>query len=327
MAFYDSYFEINPDIYFLFNVLSIVFSLFLIYKSIKYFQLIRSTEYLIIAGIFLRYAYTNWVIVRVIYYENFTVHWINQADYYWQGFPWVMGFGIAVALGNMLILYHVSHILDFAEKRWLKITFGIVSVIAALWALFTIIWGLETAIAENWNAWNEIGVPKPYKWYHKFFFFHFLFSDENVSAQLPAILVNLTLIFAYVTIKPEINSKPIIISRILWISFGISNIINGVINIYVNQGSLADWDLERTFNSLNTAEFISVSAIIILLLLYPETLLVSRYQIINAHNLYKMVDKSSNVEITTGLPFISTSNSLQEYISNLPPELIFAPQD
>ena len=117
MGFYDKYFDVPPDVYFAFNVITVLLSILLVYKSIKYYQQIRSIEYLIIAGIFLRFAYSNFVIIRVIYVTNFTVYWINQDSQYWEGYPWVAGWNAAVALADVLLMYHVYHVIDFTKDE------------------------------------------------------------------------------------------------------------------------------------------------------------------------------------------------------------------
>ncbi|MCH8908382.1 MAG: hypothetical protein IH840_14940 [Candidatus Heimdallarchaeota archaeon] len=292
----------------------------------QYYKITGSKLYLPLIVLFIRYAIWNAVIIRVIYYENFTIDYGEQDPHYWVGYKYV-GFIVLLAQVGMLMLFlHVFRMKKFSEQHVTYKIFSsylLIELVTHIVA-FTIHY-VETLFTSNWSFSGTLGYWNPYKWYMKLFPSYLYIPDISPLANpwyviLPGLLTYVFVAYTYLTIKPETDTKGLLYSRIAWFIFVTSAFIFDFANILVGTEVVGFSDVLIIFNWGAVAEFISVAGIIVLLYFFPETLLITQEQIFRATNLYKILEEKSMVQV--GLPFINRTEQFMDYIQQLPPELL-----
>jgi parallel beta-helix repeat protein len=144
------------------------------------------------------------------------------------------------------------------------------------------------------------------------------------SFQLLVFLINVFIAFAYLTAKPEVKTQKIIISRVFWVIFGLSNILLESISLFnvANVFGLADpfaW-----FALLSVKQTILLLGLTFLLVIAPESLLITRAQIFQARKLYEKIEKGDLGPRMLGEPrfhLLDYKTRFKVYMDSLPPEL------
>lgn len=136
---------------------------------------------------------------------------------------------------------------------------------------------------------------------------------------------------AYSRLIPVFKTKNIRIAKIAWVLFGSLMMIKWF--IYINLQN----DLQLLINIpflepvrlllLNSQpyeylETISLLVLMILIALYPETLLISEYQILEAKKLYNLIEKEEDKKWNFQIK--NTIKNLNDYIKEIPQVLIDA---
>jgi hypothetical protein len=163
----------------------------------------------------------------------------------------------------------------------------------------------------------------------QFWVLRFFFQTTQGALVFFLTVMYLVLAISYVTLKPVINSRNIKISRIVWIFFSLVSMLKWFAFLsFENEFNLfsslpffqelrslwIDYDI---FEILETISLVSLMTVVGL---YPESLLITEYQILKAKKLYSIIQRNKMSEENTQLDDINIS--LKNYIQLLPFEII-----
>ncbi len=322
------------DLTFIFLSITIVAGIFVIYKSIRHYQLIRSQEYLLLAYYF--FTLTFFALIRIVfaYFSYADIWYYAQDDRYWNFWNFIWLFEIllntAWAIGIIALLIHVYRLIDWKNRHTvLKTTLILFFIEGVLQAIYYSLFIISMHISQDWaTASYTTGSDV---WFLRLWVFQFFFQSVNGGTQFYMVLLYLLLGLAYLTLKPLNETRNIRLSRYLWIFFSVGLALKWFAflsfeNDFQFLASLFPFftDVRTIYFDLNLHELletISTLALMIIIALFPETLLITEYQLIQGVHLYRFMD-SKGESYKRRFQLLDTEKSLAEYVQSIPPELI-----
>ena len=306
------------DFYFVLYLLTIIAGSYTIYRLTRFYLDIRSVDYLLIAlfifgtavCLFMWQLWTDYlspfgqfVVIRspevlFVWPELF----VGRAAYYWGHFlllimvirlrPWKEYH--PVIKGILLFLVLESFLLTMADLvhglYWPRIMQEGDSVYSEIPPLtFTVILAplLEPFIPGSWLVGSGV--------------FNIAF---------------LSTIIAFLTLKPEINVRAVRISRISWIIFGGVKLLEPLYRLVLSIGFdviLPHFDL---FELVVIFALVAVVFLVSFLAIAPEALLLTKWQLMRAKNLYAIYEREEQARSGV-LGFLDHEKRLKDYLDYL----------
>ncbi|MFW9997731.1 MAG: hypothetical protein ACFFD4_37170 [Candidatus Odinarchaeota archaeon] len=297
-----------PDIFLVIYVLTIIAGSYTVYRLIRFYLDVRSVDYLLIAffvfgtivyftiwqlwldylspfGLFIQDPY--FVVGYVFESENiYPEIFVSSLGYFWGYFilliilirlrPWKDYH--PVVKGVLLLVIIES-------------TFNVIKDIA-----FNYIWPImfspEFTTAEYIAEYTSL--PLSFT-----MILNILLADASLSTILVYyplyIMTFLSVIIAFLTIKPEIETTAIRISRFTWIVFGVVKLLEPL-NAYLTGIVSAGETYFVAKEIVIIVAFLSTLFLLSLLATVPEALLITNYQLMRAKNLYAIYESEQERE-------------------------------
>jgi hypothetical protein len=123
------------------------------------------------------------------------------------------------------------------------------------------------------------------------------------------------LVLAYATVKPVTVTKEITRARVAWIVFGVLYVVRWLINRLDISEIVQGLITPQAFEFL---EFLAIVILMVIVALYPETLLITKSQLLQANRLYSIV---TDIDSQPKDSIFDYNTRIQTYLQKLPPEL------
>lgn len=313
---FNPLFNTPPDFMFYFNGIIVIVALFAWYRLTRFYFELGSIEYLLLA--YFCFGIALWQLSNQMWYINLSPafsYFVDQNPEFWRIYPeWII-YRQPFWWGGILIFIHAIRLRGWDSfNRPMK---GLIIILLVDSILSNPIMDISTHIVA-WQTQNLNISFYENLWYLK----HSIALAISwwYGPFIDSILMYIIVIYAYMTMKPSRINKSIKISKIGWISFAIIQITYFIVwatDIVVNaipDINEALWDFLAVLNGL------SLILIMMLLLLVPEALLISKYQLFKATKLYSFVDTVPGQKSEHLLPLnlLSYKSRLRDYILSLP---------
>lgn len=319
-----------PDLEFVVMVLSIIAGLYVIYKSIRHYQMVGSKEFLLIAVFFL--SITVFTAFRVYtgyisdffdeYYGNRNPAAMQQISPLWMIVHIIWGAGIVA------IIVHLLRLIEWRRRHpILKGLLLFIAVEGILEAIYYISFNFQMFYNQDWLYYADNLLTVDHYPFTNLWFFHLIpFISPSTALYVYLGIQNLLLALIYIIIKPIVTSREVKIVRVAWILFGTIVglrwilFLPVIVEIPFFQENMSFW---FTFAQLSTAaeflEFLALTGLALAVARYPEALLITEFQVTKAAKLYQYIE---DYELISRLPnLISTEKHLVNYIQSVPPEI------
>ncbi|MCY3414309.1 MAG: hypothetical protein INQ03_21870 [Candidatus Heimdallarchaeota archaeon] len=265
-----------------------------LFRNLLYYKKTRSVDYLLVGIFFFQISTVFTFTVYTKYFmqnpslRDLWRYYFHQSDAFWQILWYNIPINIFWAIGMLCTIIHTFRTLNFkARSRSIRVLFAIISIELVLQALYFIILYLswlskDFSIILNTSEWSEYNIDR---WYYRLWFSQLLFTPM-LALNIGHSVMYLQLGLAYIFSRHEISSPQLRIPRSIWIFFSITFsftwILNGILWLY---GDTGPWRLLYDFNNiLRLLAFMSIAYVVFF---KPETILISRYQVIKAYDIYK----------------------------------------
>lgn len=301
-----------------------------LYMCVKNYVLIRTKDYLLLTIFFFGQTfYAFWrLLTRIHILVGPTDNYPTIDPLWWeQGWLQIL---VNTAWGIMLVALMIHIIRLFDWKKLHAVTKGILLVIL----LEIIGLGFYFCIYPIWYFEQKVyylGYWTTPEWYTKLWLTHWIISPPIAAMNaLGAFILYPLLAVAYYQIKPVVENRRIRTVQFLWIFFAI---VNALTSLYFLSMT---WDMfsvqydpviyQTALDGFELLSFISIASILLVVSFYPESLLITETQLIQARNLeetFKTGHLSSTESRSTSkyFSFLDSKKKLVEYISSLPQEL------
>ena len=301
---YEPFFNRGLDGFLFLYLTVIVISAFTVYRLIKYYYEFQSFEYLLIAFIMYHFGFSFFLYQT--YVDYIADNLIDSRD---KSEMNSLG-GYYYFLSQLLVVWHAIRIRGWKNSQRITRVFMVFLVYINS---VIIMLGLEGELSSTPNdQWNF------FIW--KFEIFHRFSNHELMYLTAPTVLTYLFVILTYLQIKVYARNKVTTITKVMWIIFGIVIIIQRVISDYVNEFGI---DQENVFRIWAVGTFLIMVVIQITLVLFPESLLITKNQILQAHNLYKIANRSGKGSFDSKVYSAFDYHArVSSYLDSLPPEML-----
>lgn len=302
---YDPFAARDFDGFLILYIAVIIISSFTVLRLIKYYYVFQSFEYLLVAFIVYHFGFSFFLYqIYVDYIADSLIDTRNQSEMNSLG-------GFYYFLSQLLVAWHAIRIRGWKNSNIMtRIFMGFLIYINSI----VILIGLEGELSSNPQQEGSFKI-----W--SFEIFHRLSDQDLIYLTIPTLLTYLFVIITYLQIKVYAKNSVAKATKTVWIVFGTFIIIQRLIS-----DNLADLDLSQheAYQIWAFGTFIVMIVIQIILFLFPESLLITKNQILRAHNLYKIANSK---EKSTGdrSRIYSTFNyqdRVATYLDSLPLELL-----
>lgn len=309
-----------PDVNFYLNVVVTFLGIFALQYTMRVYRKIRSNDYLLMSiSLFGIVASYPWL----IYLLYFTPAWFSylwiQDDRWFDYQGWITLFITLFYLSYFCLYLYVIRLRSWKSYKPLtKFFLSLLTVEVFLGSVaHTFIYNVTLWITRDWSIHSGEVVP----WFFNISLIR-LFSPTSEIADLLhdkelRFVTAIVVIIYFSTIKPSSNARPVIFSRLIWIFFGVTNLIINLVSSYFILFGETDANLFLLSIGIY-GEVVMIIVLVIMIVTFPEALLISDYQILKARRLYPIVKEESE---RPSLDLFNFDKRLKEYVSTLPEEL------
>lgn len=318
------------------RIIIFLISIFALYKSLLHYYKIQSIDYLLIAIVFFGYGYLqlHWALFQP------TINKLKLAKdpSFFNLIPQILVVQIFWVLGIWAFLVFLARFINIKKQsRSIQLLYGIFCIEGVLEGFYYVlspIYMLTSSTFQNYQL---------SEWYLQIWFSHFVIdlillvlsvfiSHINTSSVTPVlgvdfyiVILDLFIAIIYFRTKPIVKTKQTDVSRYAWILFGIFNGFSWIcymalIILMQYSNVLAS---QEVYFMISLIQFLGMGLLMIVLSFYPEALLISDYQIMKAQKLYQFVEQIEKPK-PTPLQFLDINQSLNDYVTKLPPELLMS---
>ncbi len=283
----------------------IVISSFTVYRLIRYYYEFQSFEYLLVAFMMYHFGFSFFLYQTYVdYIVDNLIESRNQSEMNSLG-------GFYYFLSQLLVVWHVIRIREWKISRPItRVFMGFLVYIN----LVVILIGLEGELSSNPTAQSTFAM-----W--NFEIFHKLSDQDLIYLTVPTVLTYTFVILTYLQIKVYAKNKVTSATKVVWIIFGSFIIIQRIISDYVEELGISQHDV---FQIWAIGTFLVMVVIQITLVLFPESLLITKNQILRAHNLYKIANTHEKRIFDRSREYSTFDyhDRVASYLDSLPPEML-----
>jgi hypothetical protein len=275
----------NIDFTMLFQIGTVIIGIIALYKSIGNYRLIRSKDYLLLFLII--FGMTLYTFYGLLYRFEILMSYGRAApdgNQLWWDQDWTQII-LNTAFGIMIVAFVIHSIRLYIWKNSHIITKIILLVIlfegiahAFYYFIYPIYYfEVQEFVLFFWST------PE---WFLQLWFLHWIIQPPVVALNALALIIYPLLVIAYLYLKPVKVTRSINSVRYLWIFFGITQTVRTIIFLTLT------WDMfkigydplihEFALDIVNVIQFIAFAGILIIVAFYPETLLITETQLIQA---------------------------------------------
>ncbi len=301
------------DLFFVIYLLTIIAGSYTIYRLTKFYLDIRSVDYLLIAFfIFGSAVYLFMWQLWTDYLSPFGI-WVYQSEpeaiFVWPELS--VGRG-AYYWGHFILLIMVVRLRPWKEYH---------PVVKGIVLLLVLESFLLTMTDHIWGFWFTRYLQEGELVLSEFFSLPLSFTRVLAPLLVPSIagwlvaygvfnIAFLSTIIMFLTLKLEVKTRAIRISRISWIIFGGVKLLEPLYRLFKQ---LQHFDL---FNLIVIFAFFAILFLLSFLAFAPETLLLTKYKLMRAKNLFVIYERE--VQARSGvLGFLDHEKRLKDYFDYL----------
>ena len=104
------------DLGFIFLAITIMAGIFVLYKSIRHYQLIKSQEYLILVVVFFNLTFFALYRIWRVYFSYDRIWFATQDNRFWSFGLLYIFMNIAWGVGNIAFLIHIYRLIDWKKR-------------------------------------------------------------------------------------------------------------------------------------------------------------------------------------------------------------------
>ncbi|MFW9780576.1 MAG: hypothetical protein ACFFE8_17170 [Candidatus Heimdallarchaeota archaeon] len=323
-----------PDLIFVVMLLNILAGLFLLYKSIKHYQMTRSGEFLIVGTYF--FSLTFFVTFRWVltYFTDFFERaYVARDPLAWQQ---ITGIWILLHLfwgaGIITILIHLLRLINWRQRHpVIKGVLLLIAIEGVLQAIYYNTFFIQVFYFQDWTHWLENTYTTTKYPLTNLWLFHLIpFFTPSAGLTMYFVLQGFLMALVYGTVNPVAATKEITRARMAWVVFGVIYGLRWLLNmpflidVPIFQDNLAFWSLfagsieQPIALAGEILESLATAMLMLIIAVYPETLLITEYQLLRANRLYRFA--SDHPEKSQG-SILDYKARVGTYFQSLPPEL------
>lgn len=321
---FNPLFDTPPDYMFYVYILTVIVGSYACYRLTHFYFELGSTDYLLLA--YYCFAVVIWAIMNNIwgqYLSPWQSYCVTQNPEFWRLYPeWIIirqpYWWIPV-----LLFLHVVRL-----KGWDSFNqpMKVLIIILLIDTVLSHPIGDISTHLVHWQTRLFFPYNVPYYeslWYLKHSLTAVLFT-WTYGIFVEQILIFVFFLYAYVTLNPKQKTLSIQISQIGWICIAIIYIFMNIVIISDYLDSEVPDLYLAIYNTFYFFQGISIIIIMSILLLIPETLLISKYQLFKATKLYTFIESIPEQKTEPSLPWdlLSYKARVKEYVLSLPSDIL-----
>ena len=327
-------FYLEPDILFYAMCLTALLSFFAGIIAFQNYRLIKSIDYLLIT--ISHFCYTIWMIGWITWsYVYFNISIFVDALNCWYAqdpcqFNFINNFPrpiiqFAWSLGWLVLFLYAFRLLEFHNRSIIvKSLMSILLTETIALFVYVNLSPLYRDLTKN----PYIFSYSDFRWFLKIWLMRLFFDTPVQAVNMDLIIIHIFIFFSYWRSKPVTNDPSINYSKYTWSFFSLTtafvyfqfyllntpnSIFRGTILFFYEKLSLTGKQY------IGILQFASYIPVMIFIVYYPKSMLMTKTQIIKASTLYKVFDLENKKErINLGN---HTKFQIKEYLANLPEEI------
>lgn len=327
-----------PDLNFVLLATVFVISSIATVLAIRNYFKIKSIDFILMAILF--FSYTYWSFHHILTYGIYFPFqpaitamanqcWVGTPCYFELMYIHVFLLQITWSAGWLALFIHTVRAIDIRKRNIIvKLLTGIIAIESVALYIYINLHAILILITQDTtyldcNA-NGCGFYSDGYWYLQLWISR-LFFDGVTAMNIDLIMLYGFVFVSFLFVKPVVKSREIRIIKYLWLilplALGFTYVqYLAMFNPFVGNSFLNVFgryveSFEMFLRVLYILWFVAFVPIGILITLFPQGLLMSEYQILRAHNLYKLTKSE-----TTGNRFaiLNPLSQIKGYVEKLP---------
>lgn len=301
-----------------------------LYKCLRNYTLIKTRDYLLLTIIFFGLSfYAFWrLLVQLDIIVGFADNFPTVNPLWWDQFWLQILVNSAWGIMIVALILHAIRLFDW-NKLHLLVKVALIAILLEgiglgfYFIIYPIYYYQQHVFIESYWATPE--------WYTKLWLTPWIISPPIAAMNaFGALIIYPLLAIAYFQIKPVVENRRIRTVQFMWIFFAI---VNALSQLYFLSTT---WDMfkvqydpvtyQTALDGFELFSFIAFVSIFFVVSFYPESLLITETQLIQARNLQETIKHSKHSGGDSKysnkyLSFLDSEKKLMEYITCLPSEL------
>ena len=314
------------DFMFYFSILTVIVGLYACYRLTRFYFELGSNEYLLLA--YFCFALVLWTFQYEIwgfYLSPEMLYYLDQNPEFFKVYPELIIYRQPFWWIPVLLCIHAIRL-----RGWDSFNRPMQGLIIILLVELILAGPIQDIFLHGTQMQTQLICVYNLDFYESLWYLRLSLSSlvTIYSRYLDAVFIFIFVVYAYLTTTPDKTTLSVRISLIGWISFAVMQALwNFLISYDYIFRALTPWLPQTNVFLNNVMDFLQGFAIIVLmivLLLAPEALLISKYQLFRATKLYAFVESIPDQTLEPSLPWtlLSYKTRVREYILSLPSDIL-----